>query len=116
MRSGSSSADGLQRALEVVDDRQQLGDHLAGRVFGQIAPLAVHALAVVVELGGRAQQAILQAVPLSTELLERIGLGLVLLLLRILIVERFGHGHYGASRRTRDTACVVPSTSEIARE
>ena len=41
---------------------------LASRVLGQVAPLPVHALAVVVELGSRAEQAILQRVALAAQI------------------------------------------------
>ena len=52
----------LQRALEIVEDRKQLEQHVGRREFRKLAPLAVDALPVVVELGGCAQQPVLQGV------------------------------------------------------
>ena len=45
-----------ERALEVVDERQHVLQQLGRGVLGQLAALAIDALAVVVELGRRAQQ------------------------------------------------------------
>src|SRR6185437_14024958 len=81
----------MECALEVVDDREQILDRLASRVVGEIAPFAVHALTVIVEFRSRTEQSILQRVTLSANLFERVRLGLFLPLLRVLIVQSFGH-------------------------
>jgi hypothetical protein len=126
----------LQRALEVVDDRQEAGQHVGADVVGELAALALHALAVVVELGGRAQQPFLQRVALPARGLEAVGSPAVPGALRSsaaasgacsvppigsfrvssVIRSSRPRGRQLASRSTRDTACVVPSTSEMALE
>ena len=53
---------GLERALEVVDERQQLAEQIGGGRLGLRLPLALGAPAVVVELRGLAQQQILELV------------------------------------------------------
>ena len=58
----------LERALEVVDDRQQILDGVSRGGVGLVAALAIDALAIVVELGRRPQQAILQRVLLAPQL------------------------------------------------
>ena len=75
----------LQGALEVVHDRENLGQDVRLRVVGKVAPFAVDPLAVVVELGRRAEQAVLQRVLFAPQFLERVGLRLRRL--RVLIVE-----------------------------
>ena len=45
-------------AIEIVDDRQQIADHVGRRPFDHVLAIAIDALAEVVELGGLAQQAI----------------------------------------------------------
>ena len=64
----------LNRALEVVHDRQKLGQDVRLHVVGQLAAFALDSLAVVVEFGGRAEQTVLERVLLAAEFLERIGL------------------------------------------
>ena len=54
-----------QRAVEVVDDEQQLEQQIGDRLVGLLAALALDALAVVVELGGLAQQPIVVVVALA---------------------------------------------------
>jgi hypothetical protein len=49
-------------AIEIVDDRQDVAEHVGSGRFGPVAALLVGALAVVVELGGHAQQPIVQVV------------------------------------------------------
>jgi hypothetical protein len=60
------------------------------------------------------QQAILQRVFLAPQVVERIGLRVGGL--RIVFVDGLSHSNQCTSRRTRDTACVVVSTSVIALE
>ena len=50
-----------QRAVEIVDDEQQLQQQIDDRLVGLLAALALDALAVVVELGGLAQPAIVDS-------------------------------------------------------
>ena len=69
----SSARRRRQRALEVVDHRQQVADQIGRDASDQLAPLAFGALAVVVELGGGAEQPVLQLVALPLE--RRIGVG-----------------------------------------
>ncbi len=57
----------LQGALEVVDDGQQVADRIRGRRFSLLASVAVNTLAVIVELGGCAKQAVLQSVFLALQ-------------------------------------------------
>ena len=52
----------LQRTLEVVDDWQQLEQHVGGCVLRQLAALALDPLAVVVEVRDRAEELLLQRV------------------------------------------------------
>ena len=59
---------GLERALEVVDQRQQLAEQIGGSGFGLRLPLALGAPAVIVELRGLPQQQILELVALPLEL------------------------------------------------
>ena len=59
---GVAPAGRLQRALEVVDDRQQVGEDVGAGVLGQLAAFAFDALAVVVELGRGPQQPVLQRI------------------------------------------------------
>ena len=56
-----------QRAVEVVDDEQQLVQQIDDRLIGLLAALAFDALAVVVELGGLAQPAVVVVVALALE-------------------------------------------------
>ena len=58
----------LERALEVVHQRQQLLDDARGRRVGQRLPIALDALAVVVELGRLPQQQIVELVALALQL------------------------------------------------
>ena len=58
----------LERALEVVDDRQQILDGVSLGGVRLVAALAFDALAVVVELGRRSQQAILERFLLAAQL------------------------------------------------
>ena len=51
-----------ERAIEVVDDRQQVAEHVGRRPFDHVLAIALDALAEVVELGGLAEQAIVQIV------------------------------------------------------
>ena len=69
---GAGAGIGAQRALEVVHDRQQVLEHRRGRALAGLAALALDALAVVVELGRRAQQAIVELVTLLLERGERV--------------------------------------------
>ena len=59
-----------QGALEIVDDRQQVAEQIAGRLLDQLAPVALGALSIVVELGGEPQQAIVVRVALAGDLIE----------------------------------------------
>ena len=59
---------GLERPLHVVDEREQFLDQVRGRRFRQLDPLALGALAVVVELGGLAQQPLVVVVALLSQL------------------------------------------------
>ena len=63
---------GLERALEIVDERQQIPHDVGGDRLGHALPIALDALAVVVELGGLAQQPIVEVVALPLELV-RVG-------------------------------------------
>ena len=54
-----------ERQIEVVDDEQQILQQIDDRLVGLLAALALDALAVVVELGGLAQQAIVEVVALA---------------------------------------------------
>ena len=65
-----------QRAIEVVDDRQQRVKEIDDRIVGLLAPLAIDALAVVVELGGRAQPLVVEIVALAAHFRDRVGRGL----------------------------------------
>jgi hypothetical protein len=60
----------LQRALEVVDDRQKITECVRRERLGLFAPIALDPLAVVVELGRRAKQAILERVLFAAQRLE----------------------------------------------
>ena len=68
VRVGIAAGRRLQRALEVVDDRQQLVERSATARIRLVAPLAFDALAIVVEFGGGAQQPVLQRVLLAAQL------------------------------------------------
>ena len=57
-----------QRAIEIVDDEQQISQQVDDRLVGLLAALALDALAVVVELGGLAQQAIVVVVALALQI------------------------------------------------
>jgi hypothetical protein len=61
----------LQRAFEVVDDRQQAGECACRRGLGLIASIPIDPLAIVIELRGGSQQSILQLVLLAAYRLER---------------------------------------------
>src|SRR5262249_14332828 len=87
---GSTMLDG-QRALEIVDDQQHLQEEVDDGLVGLIAPFALHTLAVVVELGGLPEEAIVVPVPLGFHRCERHVLG----------VGRFGAG-LGRTRRGVD--------------
>ncbi len=65
-RVGVAAGRRLQRALEVVDDRQQLEQHVGGGVLRQLAALALDPLAVVVEVRGRAEELLLQRVAFAS--------------------------------------------------
>ena len=54
--SAAGPASALERALEVVDDGQQILEQRRGRALARLAPLALDALPVIVELGRQAQQ------------------------------------------------------------
>ena len=56
-----------QRAVEIVDDEQQFLQEIDDRLVGLLAALAFDALAVVVELGGLPQPAIVVVVALALE-------------------------------------------------
>ena len=60
----------VEGAIEIVDDRQQIADHVRGRPFDHLLAIAIDALAEVVELGGLAEQAIVEIVAFF---LQRIG-------------------------------------------
>ena len=73
---------GLERPLEVVEDRQELADEPLVRVRDESLLLARGALAVVLEVGLDALREVEVLVPLGQRGLERIGsrsLGLRLL-------------------------------------
>ena len=71
-RYASAAGSGLdaERALEVVDDRQQILEQRGGRAFARLAPLALDPLPVVVELGRQAQQAVVIFVAFPLELCD----------------------------------------------
>ena len=50
-----------QRAIEIVDDGSTILQQVDDRLVGVLAPLALDPLAVVVELGGLAEQPVLIA-------------------------------------------------------
>ena len=54
----------LQRDVEVIDDGQQLGEHLLSTVADELALFLERALAEVVVLGYQAQMRILEALQL----------------------------------------------------
>ena len=58
----------FERALQVVDQRQQLGQQIRRRRFGHLLALPLDALAIVVELGGLAQQPLVVVVALPLQL------------------------------------------------
>jgi hypothetical protein len=60
----------LQRALEVIDDRQKIAECVRRERLGPFAPIALDPLAVVVELGRRAKQAVLERVFFAAQRLE----------------------------------------------
>ena len=59
---------GLERPVHVVDEREQFLEQIRGGRFRQLDPLALDPLAVVVELGGLAQQPIVVVVALLPQL------------------------------------------------
>ncbi len=63
---------GLQRAFEVVDERQQIAHGVGRDRLGHALPIALDALAVVVELGRLAEQPVVEIVALPLELV-RVG-------------------------------------------
>ncbi len=67
---GSAALAGVdrQRAIEVVHDQQQLLEDVDDRLIGLLAPLALDALAVVVELRALAEPAILVVVALPLQI------------------------------------------------
>ena len=67
IRFGARRVD-LQRALEIVDDRQQILHEVDGGELRRVFALAIDALAIVIELRGLAQQPILEAVPFLAQL------------------------------------------------
>ena len=56
--------EGLERALEVVEHREELGHEIAHARLGEQRPLALHALAEVVEVGSGALELVEVLVPL----------------------------------------------------
>ena len=58
---------GFERALEVVDERKEIAHDVGGDRLGHALPVALHALAVVVELGRLAQQPIVVVVTLPLQ-------------------------------------------------
>lgn len=58
----------LQRTLEVIDERQQLLEHISRRGLRLGLALALDALAIVVEFGGLPKQSIVVFVTLALEL------------------------------------------------
>jgi hypothetical protein len=66
--SGGPSFNGRrQRAFEIVDDRQELANHVGRDVLGEIAAFAVRALPIVVEFGRRAEEAVAEFVAFACE-------------------------------------------------
>ena len=64
-----------ERAVEVVDDEQQLQQEIDHGLVGLLAALALDAFAVVVELRALAHPAILEIVALALEVAELRGHG-----------------------------------------
>ena len=62
-----------QRAVEVVDDEQQLLQQIDDGLVGLLAALALDALAIVVELGRLAQPPIVVVVALAAEIVGRVA-------------------------------------------
>src|SRR5262245_6199025 len=63
-----------ERALEVVEDGQDLEDQRLDRILPEFVPLAIDPLSIVVEIRGRAEPRIVEAVALDAqdpEILER---------------------------------------------
>jgi hypothetical protein len=65
---------GAERALEIVDDREQRLEHVASRVPQQVAPLTLHALPVVVELRSLPEEPVPLLVQLAPHGFGRFGL------------------------------------------
>ena len=60
----------VQGPLEIVDDRQQVAEQIAGRLLDQLAPLAFGAFSIVVELGRDPQQTLVVRVALADDVVE----------------------------------------------
>ena len=71
---GVAAVTRVERALQVVDDGQELLDRVDDRGIGLVAPLAIDALAIVVEFGRSSQEAVLECVFLAAQLRNRVRL------------------------------------------
>ena len=117
----AAAVGGTLGALEIVQHGQELGDQLGGEVVAELAALAIHPLAVVVELGLQAEQAVQRLVALATQRVEfgdrlalrRVGIGLGRV--HVCVVHE-GSPVVASPTSTRVTAREALSTAAIDRE